>query len=143
MPESKSRSEPKLEEDGVLDDLVEYLLDELEDNLHWVVTADKDDGLEHTVHYLNTDVQEDLYGNSDRREIAQEMVFNSIEEKYLRDLYELGESRFSVEYFEDATILKPLVGEDSTKSVAVGVESTHSMDHTSVALECLEMLENG
>jgi len=135
-------SYPEPDSQEGLDRVVGYLLTELGDDLHWVLAVENDEEREHTLHCINTSVQEELYEDLDYGGVEREMVFSTLEKKYLYDLYGMGEMRFSVEYFKNAVIIKFLVDESSVFAVAVEVGSTRKIDHTSVALECLEILED-
>jgi hypothetical protein len=117
--------------------LVAYLQEEHGDDLHGVIGARNDDGVEGTVHYLRPDVEE-RYEEADLEAMAKELIFGSLESGYLDDIYHLGGHRFSVEYFEYAALL--MIALDDDHAIAIGLTATDELNHTAIARECLARL---
>lgn len=121
-----------------LQELDEYLRETVGDGYHGVIECREDDGLTYEEHYLREDIREH-YSDEDRAAMAREAVFRSLEESYLESIYQLGDRRFGVEYFEHASLLFFAVG-GSTAAV-VGLDPSEDLDHTSIGLDCLDVLE--
>lgn len=114
------------------------LHDILGDDFHGLVRCWDDDGLRYEEIFMRDDIREH-YTDDDREAMARETVFRVMEEDYLESIYQLGDRRFTLEYFEHAALIILPVG--AGEGLVVGLEPGEGFDHTTIALDCLEVLE--